>query len=220
MLVGAGAIGSHVADDLGREGRFNWTIIDDDRLFPHNLARHIARGGDIAQLKAKILADHLNATVAGPPWARAICANLFAEGEDGKAIDAALKEADFVIDASASLVAARHLSDHGSAARRASVFFNPSGEAAVLLAEPAGRGLTLRDLEAQYLSLVLRTEHLSDHLGKEAEARQIGRDGAGYRETEASLRRASSSSRIDPGICRSLDDCGEMWCGRTREQTD
>ncbi len=49
------------------------------------------------------------------------------------------------------------------------MFFNPAGEATVLLAEPAGRALTLRDLEAQYLGLVLRTGRLADHLGKLAE---------------------------------------------------
>jgi hypothetical protein len=41
--------------------------------------------------------------------------------------------------------------------------------AAVLLTEPADRALTLRDIEAQYFGLVLRTEHLGEHLGKEPE---------------------------------------------------
>ena len=49
------------------------------------------------------------------------------------------------------------------------MFFNPTGEAAVLLAEPAERSLTLRDVEAQYHGLVLRTERLGDHLGRPAE---------------------------------------------------
>ena len=169
VLVGAGAIGSHLGDNLAREGRFHWTIIDDDKLLPHNLARHVARGDRVTHAKATILADYINATLAGPPRAAAIAANLFAEGEQGAAIEAALRGADLIIDATASLVAARHLSDHPAQARRASVFFNPAGEAAVLLAEPRDRALTLRDLEAQYLRLVLRTERLADHLGKDAE---------------------------------------------------
>lgn len=169
VLAGAGAIGSHLADDLAREGRFHWTIIDDDRLLPHNLARHVARGDRVTHPKARILADHINATLAGAPRATAIPANLFAGGEQGTAIAAALRTADLIVDATASVVAARHLSDHPAQGRRASVFFNPAGEAAVLLAEPADRALTLRDLEAQYLGLVLRTERLADHLGRQAE---------------------------------------------------
>ena len=39
----------------------------------------------------------------------------------------------------------------------------------MLLAEPSDRTLTLRDLEAQYLGLVLRTARLVDHLGRPAE---------------------------------------------------
>jgi hypothetical protein len=169
VLVGAGAIGSHVADYLAREGRFLWTIVDDDHLLPHNLARHTALNTQVAQLKANIVADRINATLMGPPHAAAIAANLFAAEPDGAAIGNALREADLIIDASASIVAARHLSDLAVAGRRASVFFNPIGTAAALLAEPAGRTLTLRDLEAQYYGLLLRKPGLSEHLGREAE---------------------------------------------------
>ena len=169
VFVGAGAIGSHLADCLAREGRFLWTVIDDDKLLPHNLARHIAVNNQVTRRKAQILADHINGTFMGMPQATAITANLFADGPDGASIESALGEADLIIDATASIVASRHISDHAAAARRASVFFNPTGEAVVLLAEPAGRAITLRDLEAQYLGLVLRKKSLAEHLGKEAE---------------------------------------------------
>ena len=169
VLVGAGAIGSHVADCLIREGRFTWTIIDDDRLLPHNLARHIARGPDVSRHKAAIVAGHLNAIIAGGESAQPIAANLFDPGEGGAALERALIEADMIIDATASLVAARALSDHPAKARRVSAFFNPSGKSTVLLAEPQNRDVTLRDLEAQYLGLILRTPRLADHLGKLAE---------------------------------------------------
>lgn len=168
VLVGAGAIGSHVADCLMREGRFEWTVVDDDLLLPHNLARHVARGDQVTKSKAAILADHITATLSGAP-ASSIRANVLTSGTDAARVDTSLHKADLIIDATASLVAARHLSDHPAPGRRASVFFNPSGEAAVLLAEPANRSLTLRDLEAQYLGLLLRNEQLADHLGREPE---------------------------------------------------
>jgi hypothetical protein len=169
VLIGAGAIGSHLADCLIREGRFAWTVIDDDRLLPHNLARHVSRNADVGRPKAAIVADYINATVSGGTIAKPISANLLDPGEGGAAIARALTEADIILDATASLVAARHLSDHSTKARRMSAFFNPSGEAAVLLAEPKDRAVTLRDLEAQYHALILRTPHLANHLGKLAE---------------------------------------------------
>ena len=170
VLVGAGAIGSHLADCLLREGRFHWTVIDDDRLLPHNLARHIARNDQTSRNKAVILAHYLNATLVGEDAvAQPVSSNLLERGKRGTAVAESLAEADLIIDATASLLAARFLSDHQAQARRLSTFFNPTGEAAILLAEPAGRSLTLRDLEAQYLGLVLRTGRLADHLGKLAE---------------------------------------------------
>lgn len=170
VLAGAGAMGSHLADSLAREGRFRWTVIDDDRLFPHNLARHIAHKERVTKPKARILADYLNATLSDPGQiAEAIPANVLATGEDGTAVEKALVDADLIIDVTASVFAERALSDHPARARRVSAFFNPSGEAAVLLAEPAGRALTLRDLEAQYYGQILRSERLTQHLGKPAE---------------------------------------------------
>lgn len=169
VIIGAGAIGSHIADCLVREGRFTWTVIDDDRLLPHNLARHIARGRDVTRPKAAIVSAHLNAIVAGGGIARPVPANLFSPGEAGEAVERALTDADLVIDATASVLAARALSDNEVGARRVSAFFNPAGDSAVLLAEPEDRSITLRDLEAQYLGLVLRTPALAAHLGKLAE---------------------------------------------------
>ena len=166
VLVGAGAMGSHLADCLVREGRFRWTIIDDDRLLPHNLARHVARKDQTCRHKAVILADYLNMSLAGEAAVgQPLSANLFAAGKVGAEIAEALNAADLLIDATASVRAARYLSDHKAQARRLSTFFNPSGKAAVLLAEPAGRALTLRDLEAQYLGFVLRNARLANHLG-------------------------------------------------------
>lgn len=165
VIAGAGAIGSHVADCLVREGRFRWTVIDDDRLLPHNLARHIARSPDITKEKASLVANVLTATLEDcAPVARPIFANVMTDGPARAEIDQALAQADLIIDATASLPAERYLSDHPATARRTSIFFNPAGDAAVLLAEPADRSLTLRDLEAQYLGLILRDDALADHL--------------------------------------------------------
>ncbi|MEX0283322.1 MAG: ThiF family adenylyltransferase [Paracoccaceae bacterium] len=161
VIVGAGAIGSHIADCLSREGRFRWTVIDDDRLLPHNLARHIGRRGNISAEKAALVAAAVSCQLeTAEPIAEHIFANVMTEGDARERIDAALNEADLIIDTTASVLAGRYLSDHPSTARRVSVFFNPTGTGGVLLAEPEDRQLTLRDLEAQMFSLVGRDDRL------------------------------------------------------------
>ena len=165
VMVGAGAIGSHISDCLIREGRFQWTIIDDDCLLPHNLARHTCYKNDIPHNKALLVARNLS-TILGnsPSVARSIPANVMTCNSARQEIDQALVEAELIIDATASLPAERYISDHDATARRICIFFNPSGDAAVLLVEPTDRSLTLRDLEAQYLGLVIRKSSLKGHL--------------------------------------------------------
>ncbi|MGK7752164.1 MULTISPECIES: Mov34/MPN/PAD-1 family protein [unclassified Roseovarius] len=165
VLVGGGTIGSHLAECLSREGRFEWTVIDDDRLLPHNLARHIGRGENVTNKKAALVAAAVSATLdSAEPVGRPISANVLVNDGHREEIDRALNETDLIIDATASVLAGRFLSDHPSEARRVSAFFNPVGSAGILLAEPADRSLTLRDLEAQFFGLVGREATLANLL--------------------------------------------------------
>ena len=171
-LVGAGTIGSHLADCLSREGRFEWTVIDHDRLLPHNLARHIGRICNTTEEKAALVANALsNQLKSAKPIAQPIFANVNTKGKERVRIKEALNQADLIIDASASVPTGRLLSDHPSKARRASVFFNPRGDAGVLLVESEDRNLTptLRDLEAKWFSLVARDERMANLLASPEE---------------------------------------------------
>jgi hypothetical protein len=170
-MVGAGAIGSHTATMLAREGRFGWTVVDNDRLLPHNLARHSLEFRHLCHPKALALCEQLNGLrpPAAKPSARAIVCNVLTPGDHEAELNAALVDADVILDASASVAASRFLSDHRSKARRASIFFNPAGDAAVALVEPADRHLTLRDLEARYYRAVLREPELERHLSATGE---------------------------------------------------
>ncbi|MCJ2009583.1 ThiF family adenylyltransferase [Methylobacterium sp. J-092] len=167
VMVGAGAIGSHVAEYLVREGRFDWTVVDDDRLLPHNLARHTLRAMENGSFKATALANRLNSIflpTTEAPVARSIDANVLRPGQMDDELRQALAAASVIIDASASIAASRHLADVDVGGRRASVFFNPSAEAVVAIVEPEDRSLTLRDLEAQYYRAVLQRPELERHL--------------------------------------------------------
>lgn len=165
-LVGAGAIGSQVAMILAREGRFTWTVVDDDRLLPHNLARHTLEFRDLGKPKAGALSAQINGL--RPPGsetpAKFLECNVLRPEQHQEALAEILKSSDIIIDASASVAAERFLSDFDSSARRAGTFFNPSGESVVVLTEPEDRAVTLRDLEAQYYRAVLREPALERHL--------------------------------------------------------
>ncbi len=111
----AGAIGSHVAESLVREGRYEWClVVDDDRLLPHNLARHTLGAMQVGQLKVAALGHHLNAifqpTEAGPVT-RVIGCNVLRPGTHADDLGDVLAQAAVIIDASASVAASRHLSD-------------------------------------------------------------------------------------------------------------
>ncbi len=202
VLVGAGAIGSMLAETLVREGRFSWDIVDDDVLLPHNLARHTLSRCEVGIRKAKALAERL-AAVADGTVATGYALNVL----DSAAQEVAAKvaEADVVVEASASIAAARRVCDLPGAARRVSAFFNPAGTDVVVLVEDAAREIDLRSLEAAYYRAVLTAPELSDHLTKSAgELRYSGSCRAVTNRIPAS--RAQALSAIAAGaISKALD---------------
>lgn len=174
VLIGAGSLGSQLAINLAREGRFQWTIIDDDHLMPHNLARHALYPIDVGRPKVVGLAHRIHALLDDPV--------TFLEAdflhppiELATKLDEAIANADVIIDTSASVAVSRRLADlPRPGARRLSVFFNPTGTAVTLLAEGHDRALTLHDLEAQYHSLIQTNPTLAHHLQAESGVRYSG----------------------------------------------
>ena len=160
VLVGGGAIGSHIAINMVREGRFLWTVVDGDYLLPHNLARHALLADEVGAPKAQALVRQMGRLLNEP--FTAITGDVTKPDAE---LAKELAGSEIIIDASASVAVSRHLADLKYVnARRVSLFFNPAGTAAVLLAENADRSITLRDLEAQYHRLVQSDAALADHL--------------------------------------------------------
>ncbi len=168
LLVGAGAIGSHIAVTLTREGRHTWTVVDSDWLRPHNLARHVLGQHHVGHPKAPVLASML-ADLAQFPAAN-IPADVLRPAKHEAELQAAASDADVIMDASASIAVARRLSDWTfTKSRRLSAFLNPAGTSAVLLVEDTLRSIRLDALEAQYYRLLLRDDTLAGHLAPPSE---------------------------------------------------
>lgn len=175
-IVGVGALGSQVFLNLVREGQGEWSLIDNDTLLPHNLARHALTGCEVGFPKAEALAHIANQTVYGETVASSIVADVLAPGEQTDAVREALEEAEVILDASASVPVARHLArDVSSASRRVSLFLNPSGTAGVMLQEDVGRKCPVDWLEMVYYRALLHDPRLRDHLRQPPDRLRYGR---------------------------------------------
>lgn len=174
VLIGAGSLGSQLAINLAREGRFQWTIIDNDHLMPHNLARHALHPIDVGRPKVIGLAHRIHALL-DEPVTFFEADFLHPPAELSAKVDEAIAGANVIIDASASVAVSRRLADlPRPGARRVSVFFNPAGTAVVLLVEGRDSAFTLRDLEAQYHRLIQVNPALKHHLKAENGVRYSG----------------------------------------------
>jgi hypothetical protein len=97
-LLGAGAVGSVVAELLVRAGCYQLTVFDDDRLNAGNLVRHSLSLSDTLELKAQALARHLNSV---SPHARVDYINSAFPPSDTQGL-ARLRVADVVLDCTGS----------------------------------------------------------------------------------------------------------------------
>lgn len=166
--VGLGALGSQVLMNLVRAGYGKWTLIDEDVLLPHNLARHALDGFSIGLPKVYGLFESANKTVDDDPIADYIVTDILNPSESQETtekLENAFTNADIILDASASVPVARHLVyDVDSSARRISIYLNPDGTDVVILAEDKKRKITLDFLEMQYYRYLINETCLTDHL--------------------------------------------------------
>jgi hypothetical protein len=159
--IGAGALGSQIFLNAIRSGIYQWTLIDDDRLWPHNLARHTLSGKEVGEYKAVSLTRQAQGTLLDAEC-ESIAENYFMQSERTVA---ALENADLIIDASASVQVERHLAlDASTKARKASFFLNPSGNSTIMLLEDDDANVRLDLLEMQYYRALLLSPKYEKHL--------------------------------------------------------
>jgi integrative and conjugative element protein (TIGR02256 family) len=149
VAVGAGALGSQTVMALARQGFGTWTVVDDDVILPHNLARHALVDNDVGLNKAEALAGTVRSLLNAESAATGIPCNLLRAGEHADALETALAACQLVVDCSASSAVGRELAYRTDAAPRVSAFIAPSGKHLVILAEGQERAVRLDDLDAQ-----------------------------------------------------------------------
>ena len=164
VAIGAGALGSQALMNLARGGFGAWTIVDHDRLMPHNIARHFLIGHFVGWKKAEAMALLANSIAGDTDLFTALSVDVLAPGERNTDIVKAFQNAEVILDMSTSIAVARKIvRDVESDARRISLFLTPSGRSLVLLAEDKGRTMPLDALEMQYYRAVANNNKLEKH---------------------------------------------------------
>lgn len=204
VLVGGGAIGSQVHSILSRMGWGRWSIVDNDTLYPHNVVRH--RLGHHAIGYRKVVALSHTARIETPfnVLEAEYPQDIFEVASHDK-LAAQLRNADIIVDASASIAVARFVARSVEGpARRVSMFLNPSGTDVVFLAEDVDRVMTMDALEAQYYEAILNDARLEHHI----RAANTTRYSAGCRDITARIGQdyVATASGILAKQLRSLPD--------------
>jgi hypothetical protein len=164
--VVVGALGSQVIAKLLRGGFGSWTLIDNDHMLPHNLARHELTEPLVGLPKVDGMQILGNNFLEEQAIAGAIAGDILKPQGKKEQIEAAIQSSELILDLSASVPVARYLSALTIGPRRASAFLNSDATDVVLLAEDRERKIPLDCLEMQYYRAILSTPGLTDHLAK------------------------------------------------------
>lgn len=163
LAIGLGAVGSHVFDNLVKSGFGSWTLVDNDYLLPHNCARHVLDGHAVTLPKAEAMRIRASNIVPDLP-VTAIVADVLSPGDKSESLTTALRNAEVILDMSASTAVSKHIAlDLESRARRASFFMNPEGDTLVGLVEDRARTVPLDWLEMVYYYAVATHPDFADH---------------------------------------------------------
>ena len=124
VLAGAGALGSSIVNLWYRQGWGTWTLIDNDIIKPHNLARHLALEPHIGSFKVHTIKSHETCIYPHEIQTTSPIADRV-DNFSNNYVCNALDSAELVVDVTTTLEVPRDLSTRLSIKRLASVFITP-----------------------------------------------------------------------------------------------
>ena len=164
-IIGTGALGSQIAENLGRMGAADLMLIDKDIMLPHNLARHSLGREFVGTAKSLGLMVKLGSILNNYSALDCAICDILKPGQFTEKVKAAVSKANLVVDCSTSIAVARKISEDSFCnCPRVSIFLNPSGTDLVVLAEDWSRTLKLDYLEMAYYRCLLNDPNLVNHL--------------------------------------------------------
>ncbi len=164
-LIGTGALGSQIFMNLIRSGFGVWTLIDEDILLPHNLAKHFLLRFNVGYPKAQELAKYANFMLREKVVKDAIVGVVGELSKKKDRIKKALNSSNIILDCSASIAVSKYLAKESEISSRIiSCFLNPSGNDFVMLGEDKNKEYPINVIEMQYYRNIVTNTRLNDHL--------------------------------------------------------
>lgn len=167
FAIGAGALGSQILGNLVRAGERITAIVDEDRLLPHNLARHAVWDAlSVGFPKAMVMSAMTESLLPAAGEPKSFIVNAASPGSDVPLeYREAMASAGLILDMAASVPVSRRLAiEEEALARRVSSFLSPNGHDLILLGEDTAREVPLDHLEMNYYAAVAADERLAGHL--------------------------------------------------------
>jgi molybdopterin/thiamine biosynthesis adenylyltransferase/proteasome lid subunit RPN8/RPN11 len=147
VLIGAGALGSKLAEHFVREGAPELKIVDHDRLAPHNLARHSLTADSVHFPKATELQTRL-VTINPHCQVEAFRKNFARVPAGSLKKDICGSTKGVIVDATADISVMRRLCDADNVMRVAKIELAHGGLLGLLYYEGKGRRPRIDDLKA------------------------------------------------------------------------
>ena len=174
-IIGAGALGSKVSMNLARSGLTNLTIIDNDIMMPHNLARHDLDGDAIGHAKADKLEKRINSMYFGKAIASSFCKDVLIHQRE---LCEKLASCKLVIDLSASKSVQSVLSNLRRERKIPcpiiTAFLGDSGKLTFLFIDGKNSNFTADVLEAELISKHKELSCVQQWLGSSEDILQAG----------------------------------------------
>ena len=166
-IIGLGALGSKVFDDLARSGYSNFALIDHDILLPHNLSRHSLSEMFIGYRKVHAINALYSNLHSEKIKIASYQSNLLRPNteEEAEKIAGELKASHTILDISASETVPKYLArDIHIKAPIVSIFLSPSGESLIILKEDRGRKLRVDSLDYFFYRCIITCQEQKDIL--------------------------------------------------------
>ncbi|MBA9077082.1 ThiF family adenylyltransferase [Rufibacter quisquiliarum] len=176
LVIGCGAVGSKAIFHLAKSGSTDLTLVDNDSILPHNLARHALLGDSLWQNKAEAVKSEIEKLFPNQKLNVKTYNESIVELFNSETNTLDIRNHNFIIDATASNIVEKFLtySNLPSHIRYSRMEIGDEGNLGILRIEGASRNPRMDDLKMLTYDLAIEDTSLSEWLIRNKNSQQNG----------------------------------------------